>query len=539
MDGRDALLGDDAICSERRFERIAYALIVALTLFRILYAAIAPLDLIHDEAYYWDWSRRLDWGYYSKPPLIAWIIAASTRLFGSSTFTVRLPAAVLSGAALAGMYALGSRMYGRRAGLIAVALSAAAPGAVAVGLIMTIDAPLLCFWTWSLYFLWRMIEPGPLSTGGKGVFPAAGPWISLAGAVGCTGLAVLSKQTALALIPLFGTFLLLSPQRRRLLIGLRFGTWVAGSLLFLAPVVIWNLRHDWITLAHTRHHFAQESLTVLGRLARFGEYLLGQGGVVSPLTAVLLAILMPVALWRLRRLEDRERFLVIFGLGPLAGVMALALTRHVEPNWPAPFYVAAIALLAGWARRAVGISPRVDWLRFAVRPAIVGGSLLAAATYAAPFALGWWGLHGSPFDPTFRMRGWRDVGRETAARLCGESVHWLVVQDRAATAELAFYLPGQPRVALYNPSGIVASQYDLWAMTAPANASPKPTIVVTRHGAAPPTELADALGGLTPYANVEHPLGGKRRLAFTLWRTGGEPAHLARTHQGPKAPCPR
>ena len=41
-----------------------------------------PLDLAPDEAHYWDWSRHLDWSYYSKGPLVAWLIRASCELVG-------------------------------------------------------------------------------------------------------------------------------------------------------------------------------------------------------------------------------------------------------------------------------------------------------------------------------------------------------------------------------------------------------------------------------------------------------------------------
>ena len=71
-----------------------------LLIFRLLYVATVPLDLVHDEAYYWDWSRQLDWGYYSKPPMVAWLIALSTWLAGPSTWAVRLPAVVLGTAVL-------------------------------------------------------------------------------------------------------------------------------------------------------------------------------------------------------------------------------------------------------------------------------------------------------------------------------------------------------------------------------------------------------------------------------------------------------
>ena len=83
------------------------ALIVGVLLFRLLYAWFVPLDLVHDEAYYWDWSRQLDYGYFSKPPMIAWLIGLSTSLGGASTFVVRLPAIVLATAGLVFVYLLG------------------------------------------------------------------------------------------------------------------------------------------------------------------------------------------------------------------------------------------------------------------------------------------------------------------------------------------------------------------------------------------------------------------------------------------------
>src|SRR5688572_14012601 len=39
--------------------------------------ANCPIDLSGDEAHYWDWSRRLDLSYYSKGPLVAYLIRAS------------------------------------------------------------------------------------------------------------------------------------------------------------------------------------------------------------------------------------------------------------------------------------------------------------------------------------------------------------------------------------------------------------------------------------------------------------------------------
>src|SRR6185503_11126201 len=105
--------------------------ILAATILRLLYLACdCPLDLAPDEAHYWDWSRHLDWSYYSKGPLVAWLIRLSCELVGpwseratgSLTFAVRLPAVVCGTLLLTSLYVLAVQTFGRpRLGLALVA----------------------------------------------------------------------------------------------------------------------------------------------------------------------------------------------------------------------------------------------------------------------------------------------------------------------------------------------------------------------------------------------------------------------------------
>ena len=86
----------------------AFSFILLLTALRILALAITPTDLFVDEAQYWFWGQNLDFGYYSKPPLIAWLIRFVTDLANSSdAFWVRVPAPFLHGltAVLLGVFA--------------------------------------------------------------------------------------------------------------------------------------------------------------------------------------------------------------------------------------------------------------------------------------------------------------------------------------------------------------------------------------------------------------------------------------------------
>src|SRR5437667_7759830 len=94
---------------------LALSLVLATALLRFLYLALAcPLDLAPDEAHYWDWSRNLDWSYYSKGPVVAYLIRSSCllagpwsrSLTGTDMLAVRLPAVLCGAFLLVSLYVL-------------------------------------------------------------------------------------------------------------------------------------------------------------------------------------------------------------------------------------------------------------------------------------------------------------------------------------------------------------------------------------------------------------------------------------------------
>jgi 4-amino-4-deoxy-L-arabinose transferase-like glycosyltransferase len=74
---------------------LAAALLGALTLIRLIGLKLSIVDLFFDESQYWAWSREPAFGYFTKPPLLAWIIAVAEPLCGSSEACVRAPAPIL------------------------------------------------------------------------------------------------------------------------------------------------------------------------------------------------------------------------------------------------------------------------------------------------------------------------------------------------------------------------------------------------------------------------------------------------------------
>ena len=93
---RDGVTSPDTTNTDRRW-RVALVVVTIAALVRLALAAVVPV--LPDEAYYWEWSRRLAPGYFDHPPAIALVIRAGTALLApigvaASGLAVRLGAVV-------------------------------------------------------------------------------------------------------------------------------------------------------------------------------------------------------------------------------------------------------------------------------------------------------------------------------------------------------------------------------------------------------------------------------------------------------------
>src|SRR5204863_1193456 len=113
---------------ERGYGLWMLAGLAAITAARLLWLAWQPAGLYPDEAQYWFWAQSPAFGYYSKPPLIAWLIALTTAAFGDSEFAVRLSAPLLHAGAAGLIYAIAARLYDRRTGFWSAIAHATLPG---------------------------------------------------------------------------------------------------------------------------------------------------------------------------------------------------------------------------------------------------------------------------------------------------------------------------------------------------------------------------------------------------------------------------
>jgi 4-amino-4-deoxy-L-arabinose transferase-like glycosyltransferase len=430
---------------DARAWRVAVGVTIAALVVRLLFAARLPL--FPDETYYWDWSRRLAGGYFDHPPMIAVLIRAGTALAaavgaGPSPFFVRFFPVLAGGVAAFAAAATARRIAGARAGLFAALAFAVMPLAAAGLVLATPDAPLLCFEALAVLSIVRALESPLRST-------ASLRWWSAAGV--CLGLAFASKYTSI-LLPL--SMLVAVVVRPSLRARLREpGPYVAcvlATLVFL-PVLQWNAAHDWISFRfQLEHGLGTPKGSALNREL---ELVGGQLGLVTPVLFVLIAI----AVWRsLRRPSDDVHFaLAAIATGSWVFFVYSAIHRRVEANWPAPSYVAGVALLASMLATSASAS-LVRWWR--------GGLALAAVLVAVLYLHAALAVLPLPArrDPLARAAGWDDLARPVdAVRHTLGARAWVGADRYQDVSELAYHLPGQPTVFCVCLGGR-HNHYELW-----------------------------------------------------------------------------
>lgn len=397
-----------------------------LFLYAVRLFYISCLQLAPDEAYYWYWSKHLDWSYFDHPPMTAYIMAVFTAMGGDSAFFVRLGGLLCTIVCLVLVYLTGKKVVSENARFPWEVLAVAnitllfSTGSI----IQTPDTPMLLFWTAGLYFGIQIITE-------EKAF-----WWYLWGVA--LGLGLLSKYTAILLVPCQFAYLLISPSQRYWLA--RKEPYVAlfiGAIIF-SPVIFWNWEHQWISFVYqSKHGFFPDRERVGSKLL---EYLGGQAGVITP------GIFLAFVFYGIKGvgLSVRERIPEYLYLAFLSWPVLLffALSTAVgdvaEANWPAPAYVGGLMLM--WAVYCRTSEKRKKSSKYLVYAALGLGVVMNALVYThltKPII---------PIPPnkdiTNQVHGWRGLGEQIDSLVDkhphGEG-YFLVAERGPALAEAIFY----------------------------------------------------------------------------------------------------
>ncbi|GAC1422822.1 MAG: hypothetical protein NVSMB64_31100 [Candidatus Velthaea sp.] len=329
-------------------EIVSWSLVAIVTFMRAIAGYRVPLT--GDEAYYWEWSRHLAFGYVDHPPAVAWTIRAFSWL-GTTPGAVRIGFVVCGAVAALASAAAATRLANgdRRAGAVAALAFVVTPlFSMAFGS-ATPDGPFLAFWALSMWLAIRAFQ------GRKRL-----DFVLLGLAL---GMALLSRMFSFALVFGIVMYALLPGKRQLWRAGL--GTALCIAAVVYAPFVIWNATHDWLTFDFTfvgRHVHKFNPGRVLSLYAV-------QAGAYSPglfIGAAIVAI--------------RGNALLKWTALPLIGVLTLlAVVEPVEIHWAFGPYA---SLCIGLGAAYIGLShrARVIWASASVVP---GFLLLPLLFYAA------------------------------------------------------------------------------------------------------------------------------------------------------------
>jgi len=406
----------------KRDSASAAALVIGLLVIVRLISVIAtPLEIGPDESQYWRWSRVLDFGYYSKPPLMAWLIAISTGMFGSAEWAIRFFSPILHGLAAFFLFLLGRRAFDAPTGAWAAAIYAMMPGIWLSSTIMSTDAVLLPMWAASLYFLWRLRESPKLAWGF-----AAGGFI---------GLAVLAKYAALYILGGAVLAALFDKEMRKALLSPAGAVMLVAMAIVMAPNLIWNYLHGFETVKHTADN-ANVSEAGFHPLNVF-SFLADQMGVFGPITMLVLLAGFAFIAGRDPERRTRDIWLLCFTLLPLAVILVQEIMSRAHANWAATAYPAASVLLASWITRAFMKSGK-----WKAGPAIKAGVALNALI-GVVFVVLWTAPQlGDALGATNaykRVRGWEATTRGLGARATELDASAIMLDEREVWHGLDYY----------------------------------------------------------------------------------------------------
>ncbi len=425
-----------------------YRLILAAILLlgfaaRFVYLNVnCPIDLSGDEAHYWDWSRQLDWSYYSKGPAVAFVIRFGCLIFGDNVLGVRFPALLLAVGTSICTYWLTRRVYGSdKLALGAVLLCHIMPMCIAGSLLMTIDPP--------YYFCWAMatcLAHVAIVSDKKWAWPTAGVFI---------GLSFLAKYAALLWLICLVIYLIVDKPQRRWLKSVWPWMTIAVALLFTIPVLVWNAQHDWVTFGHVSRSTTenQSGFNPLNILSNFGLMIGSQIGILNPIVAGFMVAAVVMA-WRTRCRETSDTcdvghskssaslFLLSFSLPFLLFVTFVTLFKEIEPNWPAAAYFTMVPLTVWFISRTWRRTK--GWLIVATFIGIAAMPVMHYSTAFYPYLP----IPPRKWDPAARLYGWREIGEEVSLLLRQSNLNEpFVLSDKyQLTGLMAFYVEGHPKV---------------------------------------------------------------------------------------------
>lgn len=441
------------------------AALAAIAAFRLVALALNGTDLHMDEAQYWDWAQQPAFGYFSKPPLLAWIISVTTSVCGDGEFCVRLPAVLLHLVTAALIYAIARRLYTPQVAILSGLAYALLPAISLSSGIITTDVPLLAAWALALLAFTGLLQR-----------PNAADAALLALAI---GLGLNAKYAMAYFILCAAIYFAIAPSARKLLRTPHLWLALAAGIALIVPNVLWNIDNGFVTFSHTADNAKWGGIPF--HPGKGTEFFVAQFGVFGPIVFGCLLIVTRRMIQRPEARAPSDVLLLCFSIPIIALVTTQGLISRAHANWAAPAYIAAVVLVTA----AMVRNQAWGWMRASFAIHLTIAALIAAATWqAGRYSLP---VVGDPFARTLGNRDLADAVREEVTKAANgpAAIRSILTDERETAAALAYYgrdIP-LPQFAM-RPRPAPQNHFEMTRPLTPG--APAPVLYVTRRAKSVP-----------------------------------------------------
>jgi 4-amino-4-deoxy-L-arabinose transferase-like glycosyltransferase len=426
---------------------ISYFL-AGLTLFRFIYYLFIPIT--PQEAYYWYYSLYPDLSYFDHPPMVAYSIWLGTNIFGKSIFGVKFMAAIWSLMTNVLLYrttlicmqgAKGQEAKGNRAkktAFLVVILYNLSIFAHLYALIMVPDTPLLFFWLLVIFFIFKYLNDEQIK------------YIYFAGLA--LGLGLISKYTAIAILPSIFLIFLLDGKHRKILLKPHPYLAVILAAIIFSVIIYWNMMHDWASL---KFQFTDRSSGLKTFQTKYlFQLIASQIFILTPLLMVLF-FASGIKILKQWRSLITERNLMLTGVFIVFGFIFISLRSLVKMNWLLPGYL-------GFIIATVLVYQKRDLLKSVwMKIGIVFSLILLILSHLILI------IPNMPLGEGNTWSGWQDSAQKISTiqqQMGGEKNTFIFTNSYKSSALLKFYLPVDQEVYAQNIFGEPALQFDIWGI---------------------------------------------------------------------------
>ena len=408
--------------------RLSLIAVVLSIIFKLFAIHLTNFDLFGDETQYWLWSKELAFGYYSKPPFLAWLLRLHTTLFNNNFEALKYFPLIFYFFTSYSVYLLSFELnQNKELAKISAVSFYLLPSVSLSSFIISTDVVLILFCSLLMLLILKIRKnPSILNFLILGVL---------------FGLSFLTKYAAIYYVFSLIIIIILDKKIRKQF-SKNLLNLLALIILFLVvflPNIYWNLQNDWITIFHTSDN---AGLNRVGfNLLQGVEFILLQALMLGP-------FLFFSFIFFVKKTKNNfiTKFLLSFSLPVFLIVFFESILVRANANWAAVGIIPVFLLM-------------VEHMYRLSKKTIIYNNILNFIICGVLFSLIIFSSNLKFFD---RINGIADFAKNLETNYLTE-FDYLVIEDRLLLSNMSYQLRNTNKKILtpFNPKNKIKSHFHI------------------------------------------------------------------------------